>query len=71
MKRGELEGAHVVLGTATPSVDAYYKAEKGEYRLFTIRKRVKTAALPEVSIVDLREELKKGNRSVLSNTAER
>ena len=68
VKRGELEGAHVVFGTATPSVDAYYKAEKGEYRLFTIRKRVKTAALPEVSIVDLREELKKGNRSVLSNT---
>lgn len=52
VKRGELEGAHVVFGTATPSVDAYYKAEKGEYRLFTIRKRVKTAALPEVSIVD-------------------
>ena len=67
VKRGELEHAHVIFGTATPSVDAYYKAEKGEYRLFTIRQRVKHAALPEVSIVDLREELKKGNRSVLSN----
>ena len=68
VKRGELEHAHVIFGTATPSVDAYYKAEKGEYKLFTIRQRVKHAALPEVSIVDLREELKKGNRSVLSNT---
>ena len=67
VKRGELEEAHVVFGTATPSVDAYYKAEKGEYCLFTIRERVKKAALPDVSIVDLREELKKGNRSVLSN----
>ncbi len=67
VKRGELEHAHVIFGTATPSVDAYYKAEKGEYKLFTIRQRVKHAALPEVSIVDLREELKKGNRSVLSN----
>ncbi len=67
VKRGELEHAHVIFGTATPSVDAYYKAEKGEYKLFTVRQRVKHAALPEVSIVDLREELKKGNRSVLSN----
>ena len=67
VKRRELEHAHVIFGTATPSVDAYYKAEKGEYKLFTIRQRVKHAALPEVSIVDLREELKKGNRSVLSN----
>lgn len=66
VKRGELDHALVVLGTATPSVDAYYKAERGEYHLFSIRHRVKTAALPEVEITDLREELKKGNRSILS-----
>ena len=68
VKRGTLENALVVCGSATPSVDAYYKSKQGEYRLFSIRNRVKQAALPEVEIVDLREELKQGNRSVLSRT---
>ncbi len=66
IKRGELEGALVVLGSATPSVDAYYRAEQGEYALFTILERVKEAVLPEVAVVDMREELRAGCRSVLS-----
>ncbi len=56
-----LHRASVVLGSATPSLEAYYRAQKGEYRLFTLSRR-----LPVVSIVDLRQELKEGNRSIFS-----
>lgn len=65
-KRASLEGARVVFGSATPSVEAYRKAERGEYHLFAMKKRVKDQPLPSVEIVDLKEELKEGNRSVLS-----
>lgn len=59
--------ASVILGSATPSVDSYYKALRGEYRLFTLNERaVEDAALPDVTVVDLKEELKSGNRSVFS-----
>lgn len=66
IKRAELEGAHVVLGSATPSVDSYYACCQGEYRLFTIKERFGNSVLPAVSIVDMRQELKQGNRSILS-----
>ena len=66
IKRAELEHAHVVMGSATPSVDAYYKCVQGEYRLLTLNERYGKGHLPQVSIVDMREELKKGNRSILS-----
>lgn len=66
IKRAELAGATVVLGSATPSVDAYYRTQEGEYRLFEINARTNEAELPEVYTVDLREELKSGNRSILS-----
>ena len=66
IRRAEIEGARVVLGSATPSVDAYYRAKSGEYRLFTIEKRAKKSSLPEVEIVDMRKELQRGNRSILS-----
>ncbi len=59
-------GAMLVLGSATPSVDAEYRARRGEYRLFTMEKRPTGGSLPEVSIVDLRNELRKGNRSMFS-----
>lgn len=66
IKRAELEGAHVVLGSATPSVDSYYACCQGEYRLFSIKERFGNSVLPAVSIVDMRQELKQGNRSILS-----
>ena len=66
VERGRLEGAHVVLGSATPSVDAYYACETGEYALFTLGQRYGEAALPKVEAVDMRAELKAGNRSVFS-----
>lgn len=64
--RGQLEGASVVLGSATPSVESYYKAKNGEYKLIELKKRSMDQALPDVNIVDLRNELKSGNRSIIS-----
>ncbi len=64
--RAKLEGASVVLGSATPSLEAFYRAEQGEYEMLTLRERSKKQALPEVHTIDLREELKAGNRSIIS-----
>ena len=66
IKRAEIEGARVMLGSATPSVDAYYRAEQGEYTLFTIDQRARQCSLPDVQVVDMRTELQEGNRSILS-----
>ncbi len=66
IQRGELEDCPVVLGSATPSLDAYYRAKKGAYRLFEMDARFENRELPSVITVDLREELKAGNRSILS-----
>ena len=62
----ETMNASVVLGSATPSIEAYYRAKSGQYRLFTLEKRASGMALPTVYTVDLREELKAGNRSIFS-----
>lgn len=64
--RGKLENCRVVLGSATPSVDAYYRGKLGIYRLFEMDNRYENRKLPTVYTVDLREELKEGNRSILS-----
>lgn len=61
-----LHGASLVLGSATPSLESYYKAKEGEYRLFQLNHRLTGGQLPHVYIEDLREELKKGNRSIFS-----
>ncbi len=60
-----LTGAAFVMGSATPSLDAYYRAQKGIYRLCKLKDRV-SGKLPSVSIVDMRQELKNGNRSMFS-----
>lgn len=65
--RGMLCGAHVVLGSATPSVESYDRAQQGQYRLFEMKERVSARPLPTVYTVDLREELRNGNRSILSD----
>ena len=66
IKRAELCDARVVLGSATPSVDAMYEAEQGRYAHYQIKNRYGGAKLPEVSVVDMREELRAGNRSIIS-----
>ena len=58
--------ASVVLGSATPSMEAYYRAKEGEYRLFEMTGRHGGSMLPRVYTIDLREELRQGNRSVFS-----
>ena len=61
-----LHNASVVLGSATPSIEAYYKARKGEYKLFELDKRAVADSMASTKIVDLREELKAGNKSMFS-----
>ena len=60
------DGAAVVLGSATPSLESYYRAQTGEYKLFELNRRLTGGTLPTVEIADLREELRKGNRSIFS-----
>ena len=64
--RAKMCGASVVLGSATPSVESYYRAKEGRYRLLELNQRVEERPLPECEVVDLRAELKNGNRSILS-----
>ena len=66
IQRALMENARVVMGSATPSIEAYNRACDGAYQLVRLDARYEERPLPEVSIVDLREELKRGNRSVLS-----
>ena len=61
-----LKGASLVLGSATPSLEAYSRAKSGEYQLFTLNRRLTGGTLPSVYTIDLREELKSGNRSIFS-----
>ena len=65
--RGQLAGAGVVLGSATPSMESFYAAMCRKYAIFPIRHRaVEGSRLPRVDIVDLREEMEAGNRSIFS-----
>ena len=64
--RGAKEKALVVLGSATPSIESMYRAKNGLYRLYTLRQRYNGRPLPQVEIVDMREELKLGNDTSLS-----
>jgi len=64
--RGAKENALVLLGSATPSIESMYRAKSGAYRLYTLKERFNGKPLPEVEIVDMREELKLGNDLSLS-----
>ena len=62
---GRRLGIPVLLGSATPSIESYYLAEQGEYQLLTLTQRaVAGAELPEISIVDMRQEMALGNMSI-------
>lgn len=65
-ERAKLERVPLILGSATPSVDSYYNAKSGNYKLYKLSTRATGANLPLVKIVDLKEELKAGNKSVFS-----
>lgn len=67
VKRALMQNASVVLGSATPSLEAYTRALRGQYQLFKLTQRAKqNSRLARVAVVDLRQELKDGNKSVFS-----
>ncbi len=66
IERAKEIGAHVVLGSATPSLEAYHRARTGSYALVTLKERFGKTPLPRTICVDMRQELREGNRSPLS-----
>ncbi|MCD6567188.1 MAG: primosomal protein N' [Dehalococcoidia bacterium] len=71
LKLAELHGAAVILGSATPDIDSFHRAQQGKYHLLTMKERITSrgySPLPQVSIVDLKEELKRGNTNLLSDS---
>jgi len=64
--RGHKEGALVLLGSATPSIETMYHAKQGDYTLYTLKERYNGKALPQVRIVDMKEEVKNGNDLAVS-----
>jgi len=65
IKRAELSGAVVILGSATPALDSYLKAKDGRYALARLTERI-NKTLPEIHIIDMRREMARGNTSVFS-----
>ncbi len=66
IERARMTDAFVVLGSATPSVESYENANNGTYCLYRLEQRIFGQSLPAAEVVDLRQELKAGNRSILS-----
>ncbi len=64
--RGSAEGALVVLGSATPSVESMYRAKTGVFSLYTLCTRYSGASLPEVLVVDMKKEIRDGNGGAIS-----
>jgi primosomal protein N' (replication factor Y) len=76
IRLAELTGSVVILGSATPDVTTYYRSQIGDYRLLSLPERIAKAgregdSLPQVEIVDLRDELRAGNRSIFSRSLAR
>jgi len=67
IKRAEQYRATVVLASATPSVESYYKAKTGEYQLLELNERINKKKMPTVYVVDMRKELENANRSMFSD----
>ncbi|MEA4986639.1 MAG: primosomal protein N' [Anaerovorax sp.] len=66
VKRAMMNRSVVLLGSATPSIQSYYRAKTGQFNLIRLTKRYNEMPLPSVEIVDMREELKDGNKSIFS-----
>ena len=62
IKRAEISNAVVILGSATPSLESFYAAKKGRYTLVELPERIDSKLLPEVQVVDMREELARNKR---------
>lgn len=70
LERARLEGATVILGSATPAIETVFAVSRGEHEVLTMPRRVAGRALPSVSIVDMREEWRRNGRSLLSEALE-
>ncbi|TJX65687.1 primosomal protein N' [Soehngenia saccharolytica] len=68
IKRCQLEDSKLVLGSATPSIESYYHAKNSFYELIEIKNRIEFASLPEIRVIDMREELNTGNMSIFSRS---
>jgi primosomal protein N' (replication factor Y) len=71
IRLAQLSGAVVILGSATPDIGSFHKAQHHEYQLVELKERITPrgySSLPEVTVVDLREELKTGNTSLFSRS---
>ncbi len=66
MLRARYNGCKLVLGSATPSVESYARAESGEYNLITLTERINGKPMPEIEIADMRKEVKRGNNTAFS-----
>ena len=66
--RAKRHNAPLILGSATPNVCDYYLATNGEYELISMLKRANGKPLPKTDVVDMKEELKSGNKSVISKS---
>lgn len=66
--RAAQNGACCILASATPSIESYYKAQAGEYKLLSLSHRATGASLPDIIVSDMRKELKNGNRSCIGST---
>ncbi len=64
--RAKQWGALVLLASATPSIESFYKAKRGTYKLLTMQNRYNNNELPDITIADMRNELRLGNRSMFS-----
>ena len=65
-KIAKINNVPLVLGSATPDINTYYKAKQGNIELIELSKRANNASLPIVKVVDLRQELANGNKSMIS-----
>lgn len=66
--RAKYNNCALVLGSATPDVESFYKAQKGEYQLLEMPERVNKAPMPTFKIVDMLSEIRNGNNSIFSRT---
>lgn len=62
----DIYGAVLLMGSATPSMESYYKAQTGRFVLLKMMKRIGDMPLPHIESVDMREELRRGNRKIIS-----
>ncbi len=68
IERAKIAGCPVILGSATPSLESYYKAERCEYRLLKLTKRIDDRPLPKAAVIDMKKEIVKGKRYGIIST---